>query len=188
MAKENEKRPYVCLAEFAGSLDNSLRRLVHKPRRILETHVGKGMSVLDLGCGPGYFTIELAKLVGEEGRVIAADLQQGMLDKVAGKIRGTDLEQRVEIHKCQDDLIGISQKVDFVLAFWMVHEVADQDKLFRELKSVLKPDGKIYITEPKLHVSLKSFGTMINRIENSGFEISEGPKVVFSRTVLLKIR
>lgn len=184
MARENH--PYVCPVEFAGSLDNFVRRLVHKPHRILEAYVDKGMTVLDLGCGPGFFTIEMAKLVGEEGRVIAADLQQGMLDKVAEKIRGTDLERRVKIHKCQDDLIGISQKVDFVLAFWMVHEAPDQDILFRELKSVLKPGGNIYIIEPKFHVSLKSFESMITRIENIGFEITDRPKVVFSRTALLK--
>jgi 23S rRNA U2552 (ribose-2'-O)-methylase RlmE/FtsJ len=117
---EKDKRPYVCPAEYAGSLDNSIRRLVHKPHRILEGHVSRGMTVLDLGCGPGYFTIELARLVGKEGKVIAADLQQGMLDKVAGKIRATDLETRIVLHKCQDRRIGISQKVDFVLAFWMV--------------------------------------------------------------------
>ncbi len=186
MGKENH--PYVCPVEYSGSLDNFIRRLVHKPRRILEAHVGKGMTVLDLGCGPGYFTIELAKLVGEEGRVIAADIQQGMLDKVTGKIRGTDLEQRVEIHKCQDDMIGISQKVDFVLAFWMVHEVPDQDKLFTELKSVLKPGGNIYIIEPRFHVSLKLFESMITRIENTGFEITERPKVPLSRAVLLSMR
>jgi len=185
---DKEKRPYVCPAELAGSLDNSIRRLFHKPWKILEAYISKGMTVLDLGCGPGYFTTELAKMVGEGGRVIAADLQQGMLDKVTGKIKGTDLEQRVEIHKCQEDMIGISQIVDFVLVFWMVHEVPDQTKLFRELKSVLKQDGNIYIIEPKLHVSAKSFETMLTRIVNIGFEIKERPKVAFSRAVLLKIR
>jgi ubiquinone/menaquinone biosynthesis C-methylase UbiE len=187
-AMAKEKRPYVCPAEFAGSLDNSIRRLVQKPLKILGPHISKGMTVLDLGCGPGYFTTDLAKLVGEGGRVIAADLQQGMLDKVTWKIRGTDLEQRVEIHKCQDDMIGITQTVDFVLAFWMVHEVPDQNKLFRELKSVLNEGGNIFIIEPKFHVSAKSFETMITRIENTGFEIAERPKVAFSRAVLLKIR
>ena len=182
---EKDKRPYVCPAEYAGSLDNSIRRLVHKPHRILEGHVSRGMTVLDLGCGPGYFTIELARLVGKEGKVIAADLQQGMLDKVAGKIRATDLEPRIVLHKCQDRRIGISQKVDFVLAFWMVHEVPHQQDLFEELKSALNPGGRILIVEPKIHVTGKAFEKMVSRIELAGLEIIESPRVSLSRSVLL---
>ena len=151
----------------------------------MEPYISKGMSVLDLGCGPGFFSIEIARIVSDSGKVIAADLQEGMLEKVNKKIKGTDLEKRIKLHKCQDDKIGVSEKVDFVLAFWMIHEVPDQYNLFRELESILKPPGKIFIIEPKFHVSDKSFGEMIKIAENSGFEISGRPKVVFSRTVLL---
>jgi len=181
------KQPYVCPAEFAGTLDNVIRRLVHKPKKILGPYISKGMTVLDLGCGPGYFTGELARLVGKEGTVIAADLQPKMLEKMTGKIRGTDLEKRVEAHLCQNDRVGISQKVDFVLAFWMIHEVPDKQGMFEELGSVLKPGGRIWIIEPKIHVTEKSFNKMITILESAGLEIIDRPKVPLSRTVLLTV-
>jgi len=183
---EKEKRPYVCPAEIACTLDNPFRRLIHNPQKILAPYITRGMTVIDLGCGPGYFTIGLAKLVGEEGMVIAADLQQAMLDRVIRKTSGTGLESRIFVHKCMEDKIGVSEKVDFVLAFWMVHEVPDKERMFIELKSILKPGGRVLIIEPKIHVTEKSFRRMISGLDSAGFEIIERPKVRFSRTVLLQ--
>ena len=181
------KNTRVCPVAISGSLDNSLRKLLQNPQKILQPYIGKGMTVLDLGCGPGFFSIEIAKMLAGSGKVIAADLQEGMLEKVYKKIKGTELSQMVEIHICQEDKIGVTEKVDLVLAFWVIHEVPDQDRLFKELKLILKPGGKIYIIEPKFHVSEKSFEEMITRIRNIGFEITERPKVFFSRAVLLTI-
>jgi ubiquinone/menaquinone biosynthesis C-methylase UbiE len=183
MVKGN--RPYVCPAEFACSLDNVFRKMVHKPKKILEPYVREGMSVLDLGCGPGYFTAELARLVGESGSVIAADLQPKMLEKMTWKIRRTGQEKKVKPHLCQSDKIGFSGKVDFVLAFWMVHEVPDQQRMFEELKSLLNMGGRIWIIEPVFHVTGKAFQKMIKRVEAAGLEITDRPKVSLSRSVLV---
>jgi ubiquinone/menaquinone biosynthesis C-methylase UbiE len=185
---EKEKRPYVCPAEYSGSLDNPFRKLVHNPRKILEPYIVKGMTVIDFGCGPGYFTTGLANLVGDGGKVIAVDLQQAMLDKVIRKIRGTYLEKRVTLFNCKENKVGITEKADFVLAFWMVHEVSDQQGMFGEFKSLLNPGGKMLIIEPKFHVSEASFRETITRAESEGFEVVERPKVWFSRTALLSIR
>jgi len=185
---ENDKQPYICPAIFACTLDNPFRRLLHNPQKILGPYITRGMTVIDLGCGPGYFTIGLAKLVGDEGKVIAADLQEVMLEKVIRKIRRTDLEQRISIHKCQEDKIGVYEKADFILAFWMIHEVPDKQSMFEELKSILKPGGKIFIIEPKIHVTDKSFMQMVILLESAGFVIIERPKVRFSRAVLLASR
>ena len=182
---KKEETPYVCPAEFAGSLDNSFRRWLHNPQKILKPYIKQGMSVLDLGCGPGVFTVEIAKLVGEAGKVVAADLQDGMLEIVGGKITGTTLKKRVVLHKCQENSIGLTGKVDFILALWMVHEVPDHDRLFEELKSILKPDGKIYIIEPKFHVSRSAFQKMSDRLIRTGFKIVGRPKVFFSRSIVL---
>jgi ubiquinone/menaquinone biosynthesis C-methylase UbiE len=184
MGKENKNR--ICPVEIAGGLDNRFRRLFQNPQKILKPYIKKGMAVLDLGCGPGFFSVEMAQLVRNTGEVIAADLQEGMLEKVRQKIKGTALEQRIKLHKCQEDTIGLTDKVDFVLAFYMIHEVPNQNKLFRELKSILKPDGKIFIIEPKFHVSRDSFQNMIDKLISIGLEITDRPKVFFSRAIVLK--
>lgn len=184
---QTETNSKTCPVEIVGGLDNSVRRFLQNPQKLLKPFISEGMTVLDLGCGPGFFSIEIAKLLGNSGKVIAADIQDGMLEKVNKKIQGTNLEQRIELHKCLNTRIGIVKKVDFVLAFYMIHEVQDQDKLFRELKSILNPNGKIYIIEPKIHVSGKSFDEMIIKLVDLGFKITDRPKVFFSRTALLTI-
>jgi ubiquinone/menaquinone biosynthesis C-methylase UbiE len=181
---ENNK---VCPVELSGGLDNSIRRFLQNPQKILRPYIKKGMTILDMGCGPGFFTIEIAKLLNGSGKVIAADLQDGMLEKVRQKITGTELEQRIELHKCQKQLVGVTKKVDFILAFWVVHEVPNQDKLFQEFKSILNPDGKIFIVEPNFHVTGKAFKTMLERAENIGFEITDRPNSFLNRAVLLAI-
>jgi len=182
---DTEKNSRVCPVELAGSLDNMARRLVQNPRKIMKPYIMEGMAIMDLGCGPGFFTIEIAKLLNNSGKVVAVDMQQGMLDKVNNKIKGTSLENRIELHKCQEKQIGLMEKVDFVLAFYMIHEVPDQDKLFNEVRSFLNPLGKFLVVEPKFHVSGKSFEEMINRSKSAGFEIADSPKVFLSRAVLL---
>jgi ubiquinone/menaquinone biosynthesis C-methylase UbiE len=175
----------ICPVENAGGLDNSIRKFLQNPKKILKPFIKKGMTVLDLGCGPGVFTIEIAKLLVDSGKVIAADLQEGMLDKVKQKIKGTKLEKIIVLHKCKEDTIGVTEKVDFILAFYMIHEVPDQKKLFGELFSILKPKGTIFIVEPKFHVTKKSFEIMIGILKELGFELKDSPKVFFSRTIVL---
>ncbi|MDD3859881.1 MAG: class I SAM-dependent methyltransferase [Bacteroidales bacterium] len=186
MSKETKYR--VCPVENAGGLDNSVRRILQNPVKILKPYIGNGMTILDLGCGPGFFSIEIAKLLNGTGKLIAADLQDGMLEKVNKKIKGTELEQRIELHKCKTNETGVTEKVDFILCSYLIHEVPNQDNLFRELKSILKPNGKVFIIEPKFIVSKGAFENMILVFNYIGFEIIDRPKVLFSWTVLLSFK
>jgi ubiquinone/menaquinone biosynthesis C-methylase UbiE len=181
-------QPYVCPATFSGSLDNFLRRIVHKPGKILQPYVKENMTALDMGCGPGYFTAEMARLVGEGGRVIAADLQQAMLDKMMKKIKSSGLEKRVGPHLCQPDRTGLTTKADFILVFWMAHEVPDQQKFFGELVSLLNTGGRILVSEPKIHVTKSDFSAMVSRLESAGLQITGHPQISLSRSLVLKAK
>lgn len=181
------KDEHVCPVEKAGGLDSGIRKIVQSPRKILGNYAREGMTVLDLGCGPGFFSVEMAKMVGASGKVIAVDLQEGMLQKLKNKIQGTEIEKRIKLHKCDGYKIGITEKVDLVLAFYMFHEVPDQKKFLEEIKSMLKPNGEVFIVEPKFfHVSKQAFEETMNMAKEIGFTPIERPKVFLSRAVVLR--
>ena len=176
----------VIPVERADHLDGRFRRMVQNPRKILGNHITEGMKVLDIGCGTGFFSIEMAKMVGNSGKVIAADLQEGMLNILENKIKGTEIEKRIRLHKSEEDKIGLSEKVDFVLAFYMVHEVPDQTRFFGEIRSILKPDGRFLIVEPKLfHVSKRDFAKTVKNATDLGFKPGGKQRVFLSRSIVL---
>lgn len=185
-AESTERNNRVCPVEYAGSLDNRLRRWVQNPREILKPYIQEGMTVLDIGCGPGFFSVDMAELVGESGRVMAADLQDGMLRKLRNKIRGTELEKRITLHQCGKNKIGVSTAVDFVLVFYMFHEVPNQKKFLDEIGSIVKPNGRVLIVEPPFHVSKSAFAKMVRNAGSAGFELVERPNVFLSKTAVLK--
>jgi ubiquinone/menaquinone biosynthesis C-methylase UbiE len=176
----------VCPVERAGSLDNTIRRWLQNPQKILRPYIKEGMTVLDVGCGPGFFSIDMAKMVGNSGRVIASDLQEGMLQKVKAKIKGTELEERITLHKCEENKIGLSEHVDFVMLFYMVHEVPNKEEFFNEIGTILRPNGQVLIVEPPFHVSKSAFRETVRKARNVGFADVAGPDVLFSKTVILK--
>ncbi|MFZ1983016.1 MAG: class I SAM-dependent methyltransferase [Desulfatitalea sp.] len=182
----NAGRDHVCPVGLSGSLDNKIRKWLQNPRKILGPYIDMGMTVLDLGCGPGFFSVEMAHLVGESGRVIASDLQAGMLQKLRTKIEGTELENRITLHQCQKDKIGVSAKVDFVLAFYMVHEVRNKEAFFKEIASILKPDGQVLLVEPPLHVSKAAFAETIRTAQGVGLTPTDRPNIRFSKTAVLR--
>jgi ubiquinone/menaquinone biosynthesis C-methylase UbiE len=183
----DSERNRVCPVELADSLDSKIRRWLQNPKKILSPYIKEGMTVLDIGCGPGFFSIEMAKMVGSNGKIIAADLQEGMLQKLGNKINGTELVERIKMVKCDKTGINISEMVDFILAFYMVHEVPDKYFLFKQLKTILKEEGEMLLVEPKFfHVSRKEFELTTRLAKDNGFKVHKGPGLPFSWTAVLK--
>ncbi len=148
-------------------------------------YVDAGMTVLDVGCGGGANTLALARLVGETGKVLAVDVQQAMLDMLERRLRRTGLEPRVELRRSDADDVGVDGPVDFINAFWMVHEVPDPSAFLGQLHRALRPGGRLLITEPVVHVSRSLFAATLEEAARAGFHHDPGPRIRFSMSALL---
>jgi ubiquinone/menaquinone biosynthesis C-methylase UbiE len=184
--KEMATLSQICPWWLAPMLDNSIRRLIHNPEKILRGCIKRGQMVLDAGCGSGTFTIAMAKMVGETGKVIAVDVQDEMLNLLRIKAAKEGLESRIITYKSEPDRIGISDKVDFVLAFYMVHEVSNVEAFLKEVALLLKPKGKLLIVEPKFHVSASSFKRTLEAAHLAGLKPVYEIKIRFSRSMLFQ--
>jgi len=185
---DNPARTHLHPLEKAGALESRFRLLLQNPGRILKKHIHPGMIVLDLGCGTGYFTVEIAKLLKKEGKVIAADVQKGMLDILINKVSDSELQNQIQIHNNRENTLNLTEKVDFIFAFYSFHEMKYLDSIINELQNVIMADTKIFISEQKFHVSKYTFNTIVQKMENIGFEIYKRPRIFLSRTVIMKIR
>lgn len=183
ISKLKIKQP-TCPWWFLFTFDNPLRKLYQDPIQILTPYIKTGDSVIDLGCGMGYFSIPMAVLVGEQGKVISVDLQEQMLAGLRVRAEKADLLDRIRTHQSTQDQIGISEEADFVLAFWMAHEVHDSRSFFEQIRGMLKTDGWLLIAEPYIHVSQSRFCEIQAEVKDAGFSIVGSPRVGFSRTIL----
>ena len=175
---------HVCPWWFAYSFDNPLRRLLHPPEKLLAPWVRPGMTVLDVGCGIGHFSLGMARMVGPGGRVIAADLQERALTVVARRARRAGLADRVTTHRCDPEACGISGPVDFALAFWMLHEAPSAEGFCRQIAGTLSPGGRFLVAEPAFHVSEDTFEGELAAAARAGLKLIERPRVRASRAAL----
>ena len=176
---------HTCPWWLLFTFDNPVRKLIHSPEKILSQFVRTGDIVLDIGCGMGYFSLGLAELVGNNGQVIAADLQAEMLSGLKKRAERAGLLQRIELHQTSTQEIGVNKQIDFALAFWMVHEVRQPKAFLQQIYDLLKPEGKFLVVEPILHVSRSTFEQTLALAKTTGFTIATNPKVKASRAVLL---
>jgi SAM-dependent methyltransferase len=167
---------------------NPFRRLGQDPSRILHPFVRPGMLVVEPGCGMGFFTLDLVRMVEPGGRVVAVDLQEKMLAGLRRRAARAGLEGAIDVRLAQPDRLGIADlagQVDLVLAFYVVHEVREPAAFFAEIAAALKPDGVVLVVEPPLHVSSAGFEASLATAEGAGLRVAARPRIGRNKAALL---
>ncbi|MFZ5969294.1 MAG: class I SAM-dependent methyltransferase [Bacillota bacterium] len=168
----------VCPWWLGYMLLNPLRRIIHNPDKILDEYVSQNMKILDIGCAMGFFSLPMARLVGDQGKVICIDLQDKMIEALVKRAKKSGLYHRMEARTCSYDSLGIDdikEEVNFALAFAVVHEVRDKERFLTEIFRALKPGGKLMIAEPKGHVAEKDFRDTVVLAQRAGFGVVKWP-------------
>jgi ubiquinone/menaquinone biosynthesis C-methylase UbiE len=179
----------VCPWWLGYLLASPLRRLMADPQKLLAPYVREGMTVLEPGPAMGFFTLELARLVGASGRVIALDIQSKMLGGLKRRLSKAGLLEGVDIRLVQPDSMGLADltdSVDFALAFAVVHEMPSASSFFTELFLALKPSGSILFAEPAGHVKAALWDAELEAASQAGLIVAERPQIRRSYSALLK--
>jgi ubiquinone/menaquinone biosynthesis C-methylase UbiE len=178
----------VCPFWVGYLLASPLRRWVHSPERILGPYVRPGMTVVDVGCAMGYFTLPLARMVGPGGRVVAVDVQPAMLAAVRRRAARAKVSQQVVVHHCGAsglELPELAGAVGFALAFAVVHEMPNVRGLFDELAVLLKPGGVVLVAEPAGHVGVEEFGETLEAARQAGMQVESRPLIAGCHAAVL---
>ena len=169
--------------------DGKLRRWIHPPRKLLAPHVRPRMTVVDVGCGMGVFSLPLAERVGSEGRVVAVDLAAKAIDVLRRRAQRAGLADRIAARTCSAENLGLADlagTVGFVLAFWMAHEAPDTGRFMAQVRACMKPGGKLLLAEPIFHVSRAAYRAEVEAARSAGLAPCDEPKVWFSRATVFE--
>ena len=164
----NRGRGAPCPASLPWLVDNPLRRPCVHP--VLDrVGIRPGERVLELGPGPGLFTVEAARRVGPTGRLIAVDIQPRMIAQVEKRVREAGLTN-VETHIADAHYLPLEdESVARAFLVGVLPEIPDQARALAELRRVLKPDGLLSVTEEFLDPDYPFVFETIRRVEAAGF-------------------
>jgi ubiquinone/menaquinone biosynthesis C-methylase UbiE len=147
------------------------------------------MTVLEPGPGMGFFTLELARLVRPDGRVIAVDVQPEMIAALRRRAQRASLIDRIESRVSSATTMALEPyegAVDFVLAFAVVHEMPSARTFFAEAARAMKPGASLLLAEPAGHVSKDEFENELALAAEAGLVTVGRPGISRSQAAVLK--
>jgi ubiquinone/menaquinone biosynthesis C-methylase UbiE len=158
-----------------------LRHVLERPERMLRHHVKPGMTVLDVGCGEGHYSIGMARLLGSSGRVISVDLRSEVIEALKERVALFHLSERIEPRLCSEGDLAIEDmngRVDFALAVYVVHHASDVQLLMRNVYRALRPGGVFLVVEPRHHAGSREREATEVAARNVGLSVAGHPRLI----------
>jgi 2-polyprenyl-3-methyl-5-hydroxy-6-metoxy-1,4-benzoquinol methylase len=162
-----------------------LRKLGENPETILRPLVEPGMMAVDVGSAMGFFSLPLARMVGDTGRVVCVDVQQRMLSSLARRARRKKLDGIIETRRCTQEGLGLDDlkgQADLALAIHVVHESAYPRRFLTQIFETLCPGGRLLVIEPAGHVSEEEFDQTLAVCREVGLAPLDDPLKLPSRS------
>jgi ubiquinone/menaquinone biosynthesis C-methylase UbiE len=185
----SEAKPaHTCPVWLGHVLASPLRRVFENPRHLVLPLVKPGDRVLELGPALGFFTLPVAEAVGEHGKTVCVEVQEGMLRGLRKRLEKRGLLDRTELRLCTHDDLGLAEiggSCDLVLALHVVHETISPARTMVELARCLKPGGLLLLVEPPGHCSPELFRTETAAAEGEGLVRTPHPRAERRRNLAL---
>jgi len=166
-----------------------MRRWWQKPEELLAPYLHEGMTVLEPGPGMGFFTLPMSRMVGPAGRIVVIDIQAKMLESLRRRASKAGIVERIDARLAQPDSLGIgdlNDRVDFVLAFAMVHELPSPAVFFSEAAAAMKSGALMLLAEPGGHVTPAKFQAELDAAHKAGLEVTARPEISKSLAAVLR--
>jgi ubiquinone/menaquinone biosynthesis C-methylase UbiE len=171
----------------AAWLEHSLRLRYRNPDELLgQLGVFRGMSVADLGCGTGLFTVEMARRVGETGMVQAVDIQAQMIAHAQQRLAAAGLSKQARFHHSGIHTLPLpDNSVDVALMVAVLGELPARVLALDEVRRVLKPGARLAISEELPDPAYVPSPLARRWAEEAGFRFGGLTGTPFCYTILL---
>lgn len=176
------------MPEFLANLiDNPLRRKIQPPSEMPIRHgIEPGMTVLEVGPGNGRYTIEIARRVGNKGKVVTVDIEPKMIERVTQRALSekiTNLEAKVaNVY----DLPFDDGAFDAICMIAVISEIPEPEKAMREFYRVLSPSGTLAFTELLLDPDYPLAQTLVRQASKANFRLRKKYGNFFAYTLIFE--
>jgi len=168
-ASRRQSLPCPTWLRWFVELDNPFTKTNRAAVIIEHLAVTPGMTILDLGCGPGRLTIPLAKETSDKGQVVAVDIQAGMLERTRQKANAAGLANIEFLHVGAGDGKLGQERFDRAVLVTVLGEIPDRETALKEVFDALKPGGVLSVTEIIFDPHFQRRGTVTELATRNGF-------------------